>query len=69
VISEEVALTVVVFCRVAALAGEAGTAAAAALTTAVAKDRSLELHITISFDCWIDVASCVYALTEEGVQL
>jgi hypothetical protein len=60
---EEVAYTVVVFFRVAALPGEAGAAAAAAaaavaaaavaavavavLTTAVAKDRILDLHITI----------------------
>jgi hypothetical protein len=48
---EEVACIVVIFCRVAALAGEAGAAvavaAAAAPITAVAKDRSLELHIAI----------------------
>jgi hypothetical protein len=54
---EEVACTVVIFCRVAALPGEAGAAAAAAVvvaaaaevavTTAVAKDRCLEQHITI----------------------
>jgi hypothetical protein len=49
---EEVTCTVVIFCRVAALPGEAGAAlavavAVAAATTTVAKDRSWELHITI----------------------
>lgn len=44
---KEVACTVVIFCRVAALAGKAGVAEAA-LTTAVAEGRSLELYIARS---------------------